>query len=433
MKAKDNRDTDKARNAILRLFPQIPLASCQAVLDHGFQKGSGRVGRSSVLDDDEKVTLAIVAHVRHTMTPYDTLLRELDRNGVKENNRRETARAMIRGRVEDVLSQWRSSSPNAVLKPMNEKPKAKPVRGKNLKVRALRKVSRGITGATNAAAVKGKKQAVGPSLEASIHAVRSKSENIQKRNPPRRASTTRREDGTVPQETTTFVVQTNPRDSTRTKGSPRGFSAAHMTNSLEASIHAMGSFTKSLLDTNEVSTTTFRATHMTGSDFLEASVHAINYTIKDTPTTSGVSTIIGTGLGASTEKVLQASLKKRSREIEEGTPRVKRTKCEDATVGVPVDIQDCYAPAIAGSPATSLEYADDEDNLPLVLNAMHLEGTSGGSQSTVSVARPFLHPTFSSTKASILKENSRPRLKHPTRRQLFEMKNGALPLKNKPS
>lgn len=253
VEAKDSRDIEKARDAILRLFPHIPLASCQAVLDHGFQKRSGRVGRSTGLDDDEKVTLAIVAHVRHRMTPYDTLLRELDRDGVGEGNRRETARAMIRGRLDDILNQWRSSSPNIVLKPIKERPKSKPARSTNLKTQWQRNISNGTKGPTNTKVVKSKKEAVGASLEASIHAVSSKPKTSQNRDLPGRASATRR---TNLQDPTTSAVT---RGSTRNRGgSKRVFSTAHMTNTLETSIHVKETFTKSLLETNEISRRSFR-------------------------------------------------------------------------------------------------------------------------------------------------------------------------------
>lgn len=253
VKAKDTRDIEKARNAILRLFPQIPLATCQAVLDHGFQKGSGRVGRSTVLDDDQKVTLAIVAHVRHTMTPYDILLRELDRDGVGEETRRETARGMIRGRVDDVLKQWRSSSTNIVLKPIKERPRVRPAKGKNPPVQSQRAVSSGCRGPQDTKLEKSKKGAATTSLEVSIHAVRSKPKGSLNTNLPRTVPATRRTSRTIPKEVATSTVSRGPAG-TRGRGSRRGFSTAHMTTSLEASIHAPGFLNRSYQETNEVST-----------------------------------------------------------------------------------------------------------------------------------------------------------------------------------
>ena len=106
---KDEKDITKARNAIRELFPKIPLENCQAVLEHSFMKGSGRVGRSTTLDDRKKVTLAVVAHIRHTMTPYEAILRQLTQQGVNETDRRFAARAAIADRIAEVLQQWRGT------------------------------------------------------------------------------------------------------------------------------------------------------------------------------------------------------------------------------------------------------------------------------------------------------------------------------------
>ena len=106
---KDEKDIDKAGNIIRTLFPNIPLDNCQAILRHSFIKGSGRVGRSTTLDDNKKITLAVVAHIRHTMTPYDEMLRQLTQEGVEEAERRLAARAAVTKRVADVLKLWRGT------------------------------------------------------------------------------------------------------------------------------------------------------------------------------------------------------------------------------------------------------------------------------------------------------------------------------------
>lgn len=410
MKAKDSRDIEKARNAILRLFPQIPLASCQTVLDHGFQKGSGRVGRSTVLDDDHKVTLAIVAHVRHTMTPYETLLRELDRDGVGKETRRETARGMIRGCVEDVLSRWRSSSPNTVLKPIKQRPKAKPVRVKNLKVRSQRTISSGCRGPPDTKVKKSTKGAAGSSFEASIHAVRSKSKGLQNTNLPATAPATRHTSRTISQETTASAIT---RDPARTRGrdSRGGFSTAHMTNSLEASIHATGSFSRSFLETDKISAQCFRATCMTGHNSPNESIQAVKYTSKAAPAMN-----IGTRSKPSTDHMWDVSQKKRSREIDEGTPKAKRIKGEEATAGASIDVQDCYASTTADFPITTSEYVNDDADLPLVLDTMHLDDAAFRSRNMFQVGKPLLSHAFTSKRtANILKGNPMAtvrRLKH---------------------
>lgn len=105
---KDKKDTDKAREWLLRLFPRIPSEEMEKVLLHGFQKGSGRVGRTTMLEGDEKVTLAVVAHVRHSQTPYDSLLRDMEREQGRSVVVRQKAREAIRKRLEEVLRNWRA-------------------------------------------------------------------------------------------------------------------------------------------------------------------------------------------------------------------------------------------------------------------------------------------------------------------------------------
>lgn len=52
----------------------MPESSLDVVLNHAFLKGSGRVGRTSMTTDKRKASLAVEAHIRHTHTPYDSLL-----------------------------------------------------------------------------------------------------------------------------------------------------------------------------------------------------------------------------------------------------------------------------------------------------------------------------------------------------------------------
>lgn len=103
---RDQKDQANARSAILRLYPRIPLQDVDVVLGHGFAKGTGRVGRTGTLSMDEKVTMAVTAHVRHTHTSYDSiLLAHGCRNGTKDGRRKE-ARAEVRQDQEAVLDSW---------------------------------------------------------------------------------------------------------------------------------------------------------------------------------------------------------------------------------------------------------------------------------------------------------------------------------------
>ena len=86
---------------IRRLFPRCPAPRAEAIARHASLRGSGRVGRSAAGRslDEEAVTLAVVASVRHEDTEYDCLLM----SGVS----REAARERIRPGVDRVLAAWR--------------------------------------------------------------------------------------------------------------------------------------------------------------------------------------------------------------------------------------------------------------------------------------------------------------------------------------
>jgi hypothetical protein len=85
---------------IRALFPACPPGKEQAIAEHACLKYSGRVGRSAAAKqlDEEAVRLAVIAHIRHTETSYDTLLGK----GVD----RHEARQMIEGELVRVLEKW---------------------------------------------------------------------------------------------------------------------------------------------------------------------------------------------------------------------------------------------------------------------------------------------------------------------------------------
>ncbi len=85
---------------IRRLFPRCPAARAAAIARHTSLKGSGRVGRTAAGRslDEQAITLAVVASIRHEDTGYDTLLM----SGVS----REDARDLIRPSVDRVLAAW---------------------------------------------------------------------------------------------------------------------------------------------------------------------------------------------------------------------------------------------------------------------------------------------------------------------------------------
>lgn len=99
-----DQDVDfQARMAaeIARLFPGCPQERAREIAEHAGQRGSGRVGRSAAARalDENAITLAVIASIRHLDTDYDGLLM----SGVP----RMEARERIRDRIEHKLEEFR--------------------------------------------------------------------------------------------------------------------------------------------------------------------------------------------------------------------------------------------------------------------------------------------------------------------------------------
>lgn len=90
---------------LLTFFPSIPDDACKEILEHGFQKGSGRVGRSKKIEDQLKVQLAVNAHIRHRLTPYDSILA-----ANRGQYDKLAARDMVYSQVEEIADSWRATS-----------------------------------------------------------------------------------------------------------------------------------------------------------------------------------------------------------------------------------------------------------------------------------------------------------------------------------
>ncbi|GGS75909.1 hypothetical protein GCM10010156_38420 [Planobispora rosea] len=87
---------------IVRLFPGCPPERAGEIARHAGQRGSGRVGRTAAARvlDENAVTLAVIASVRHLDTDYDRMLM----SGVP----RTEARDRIRTDIDRVLGAWRA-------------------------------------------------------------------------------------------------------------------------------------------------------------------------------------------------------------------------------------------------------------------------------------------------------------------------------------
>jgi hypothetical protein len=89
---------------ISTLFPGCQSQEARAIAEHTARRGSGRVGRTAAGQslEEEALTLAVVAHIRHRHTRYDQLL--------MSGHDRNAARASIREDVDRVLETWRHPS-----------------------------------------------------------------------------------------------------------------------------------------------------------------------------------------------------------------------------------------------------------------------------------------------------------------------------------
>ncbi|KAI9678187.1 MAG: hypothetical protein M1817_006132 [Caeruleum heppii] len=73
----------RAREAVIDLFPKIPVADREQIVSRAFRKGDGKVGTAANLSLQRRVQLATVAHVRHTYTEYDRLLHTIGWQGAR--------------------------------------------------------------------------------------------------------------------------------------------------------------------------------------------------------------------------------------------------------------------------------------------------------------------------------------------------------------
>ncbi len=92
----------EALTAAIRIqYPGCPEAEAKEIAEHAGLRGSGRVGRSAAGRelDPAAVDLAVIAHIRHVHTPYDTLLMK----GVE----RMAARQQVRDKIDGVIQKWR--------------------------------------------------------------------------------------------------------------------------------------------------------------------------------------------------------------------------------------------------------------------------------------------------------------------------------------
>ena len=98
---KDQVLAARMTESIRQLFPGCPPEEARAIAAHTSIRKSGRVGRTSAgrALEEEALTAAVIAAIRHKHTDYDRLLM----NGIS----RMDARDAIRDEIDRVLDRWR--------------------------------------------------------------------------------------------------------------------------------------------------------------------------------------------------------------------------------------------------------------------------------------------------------------------------------------
>jgi hypothetical protein len=96
----DQQYVQQFAERVRKLCPHCPPGREVIIAEHACLRYSGRVGRSAAAKsfDEQAIRLAVLAHIRHTETPYDRLL--------ASGYERWEARAQVEGTVAGVLSRW---------------------------------------------------------------------------------------------------------------------------------------------------------------------------------------------------------------------------------------------------------------------------------------------------------------------------------------
>ncbi len=98
----DQEYVERFADCVRELFPRCPAGRETTIAEHACLKYSGRVGRSAAAKslDAKAVRLAVIAHIRHAETQYDSLL--------ARGYERQEARARVEETIDRVLSRWQA-------------------------------------------------------------------------------------------------------------------------------------------------------------------------------------------------------------------------------------------------------------------------------------------------------------------------------------
>jgi len=98
----DRHYVEQFARRVREIFPACPRGRETAIAAHACRKYSGRVGRSASAKnlDEKTVRTAVIAHIRHLETDYDSLL--------ARGHERHDARREVEYAVGEVLKSWES-------------------------------------------------------------------------------------------------------------------------------------------------------------------------------------------------------------------------------------------------------------------------------------------------------------------------------------
>ncbi|EPE04005.1 alanine and arginine rich protein [Ophiostoma piceae UAMH 11346] len=143
---RDDTLANTFRDALLAAYPDTPRDMVPQVVKHAMTKRQGRVARTGTLKLDQRVRLAVRAHIRHCHTNYDALLRGTDKDKQPKLKKgqpqagvsREEARRLTLGQVDRIEHVWAAKAP----KPNAQKPEAQKPSGTSVKAGLLARKAR---------------------------------------------------------------------------------------------------------------------------------------------------------------------------------------------------------------------------------------------------------------------------------------------------
>ena len=106
----------EAKEIIRDLFPKIPDNDLFQIIKTAFQLGDNKVGTAEEIPLVRRAQLSVVAHIRHSYTNYDRLLRQLPYNEARHSVEKPTLKKLVewRGDEHDKTEESRKAVDDAV-------------------------------------------------------------------------------------------------------------------------------------------------------------------------------------------------------------------------------------------------------------------------------------------------------------------------------